>query len=139
MSLITPCKFLPDDLSRRLVSSVYGRIPCLGLDQNDSALITDHKIHTKFSQPLTGSQRLEFWKGLVDGDSGNPVFMLINTGSGPEPVLMTVWTTGWAGGGTELRIFINDINQLIVDSDLEAGISTLYTVDQIDLSSFNEY
>ena len=44
------------------------------------------------------SDRLEFYEEKISGDSGNPSFLILDLGSGPELVLLTVWTTGGAGG-----------------------------------------
>ena len=64
----------------------------------------------------------------MKGDSGNPMFIIINN----QPVLLTVWTTGVSGSGTSVTAFKDDINYMM--NSLGGG----YQLDEIDLSGFTK-
>lgn len=145
---ITPCKVMPSDWADYLVNNPDTRPPALGLDQEEKALIMDfYGVGTgaNFQYPID-SDRLIFSEELVGGDSGNPAFFII----GGELVLITVWTFGGEGSGTYVSRFLNDLNQMIVDSDAQYGISTIgnvtwpnagghYQLKIADLSTFPNY
>jgi len=63
----------------------------------------------------------------MNGDSGNPMFIIVND----QPVLLTVWTSGGPGRGTSVTAFKDDINGMM--NDLGGG----YQLEEIDLSGFN--
>lgn len=135
---ILPCKVLPDNWQTYLPTSI-DRIPCLTLDQEEKALITDgynlSSSYTSFRAPLADSARSDFYESKIVGDSGNPAFLIISG----ELVLLTVWTYGGAGSGTSITYFKNDINQMIESVDALASVNTGYTLTEIDLSTFNTY
>jgi len=65
-------------------------------------------------------------------------------------ILITVWTYGGAGGGTPVAQFIPTLNQMIVDADTQAGVSSVdnvawpnsgghYQLKQADFSDFPDY
>lgn len=61
----------------------------------------------------------------VGGDSGSPSIVLVNG----EPVVLTCWTTAYTGPCTWMGSGANELlNQMIIDSDADAGVSTGYTV-----------
>lgn len=68
-------------------------------------------------------------------DELDPAFLIVND----ELVLVTVWTFGGAGSGTPVAKYISDINQMIVDADTQASVSTGYTVTEADFSEFPNY
>jgi len=132
------CKVLPDDWQDYIPTNIF-RMPCLCLDQEEKAIITDGSqikaTTTIFTQPVSTSDRNKFYESKISGDSGNPAFLII----GGELVLLTVWTYGGAGSGTSVTYFKDDINQLILDVDALASVSTGYTLTEKDLSTYNDY
>ena len=118
---ISFAKVLPESYTNYLSSGI--RLPTLRLDKEEKALVGDlfsinHSVggnhFTSFMTPLDAT-RLSFYEGLIPGDSGNPVFLLLSG----QPILLTIWTGGGAGTGTSLVACTNDINQLM--SDLGGG------------------
>lgn len=128
---ITPTKLMPANFGNYAKQFSNNRIAAIGLDQQEKALIMDWRGDGGFWYP-TDTDRLTFSEQIVGGDSGNPAFV-INNG---ELVLITVWTFGGAGAGTQVADHITDINQMITDSDTNAGVSTGYTVTTADFSAF---
>lgn len=122
---IIPCMVMPSDYRDYLVENALTRPAAFGLDQEEKALVIDFyggvtgsNWGGAFNVP-TDSVRLIFNEDKIGGDSGNPAFIILNG----ELVLVTVWTMGGAGQGTAIARFIDDINQMIVDSDTQAGFS----------------
>lgn len=109
------------------------RLPAVGLDAQEKGTIRDTYANAeiRFQEP-TDADRLLLYEGIVAGDSGNPVFFILNG----ELVLLTVWTTGGGGSGSLISNYISEVNQMIADADTEAGVSTGYTLTEADLSSF---
>lgn len=143
--IITPCKVMPSDWNSYLVQNYHNRPPALGLDQEEKALIIDFNVNGSFLTP-TNADRLIFHEIKIPGDSGNSAFLIANG----ELVLVTVWTYGGAGSGTPVASYIPDINQMIVDADIQAGVSTVadptwpnanghYQVKPADFSAFPNY
>ena len=60
------------------------------------------------------------------------MFIIVNN----QPVLLTVWTNGGAGGGTSVTAFKKDINDLMAYLDDKNGNATTYQLEEIDLSGF---
>jgi hypothetical protein len=139
---ITPCKILPANYSNYLVEMTKGRAPVLRLDQEEKALIGDlWALSTRASMTTsTDSNRLEFYESIILYDSGNPAFLILDLGNGPELVVLTVWTWGGGGGGTFITPHIAALNQMIADSDTAAGNGgTGYTLTEADLSGFTDF
>ncbi len=127
-------KVLPDDWEDYLPNSGT-QIPALTLDQEEKALIKDPS-HLSFvtinprvfyPYPSTNPSRLAFDEDLIDGDSGNPVCMIL----GGELVLLCVHTT--PEHGSAIHENKTEINQMM--TDLGGG----YQLTEIDLTSFNNY
>lgn len=131
---VTPCKLMPSNVGDYITKPTISRIPALGLDQEEKALIIDWAGGGSFFSP-TDSDRAIFHETKIGGDSGNPAFLIVNG----ELVLVTVWTFGGAGSGTPVADYLADLNQMIVDADAHAGVSTGYTVNVMDLSSWPNY
>lgn len=131
---ITPCAVMPASHTDNLKSFTEGRPPCLGLDQQEKALIVDWRGGGTFATP-TDSDRLIFDEDKVGGDSGNPACAIINGAL----VLIAPWTFGGAGSGTPVADFIADLNTMIGDADTAAGDATGYTLTPADLSGFPTY
>jgi Bacterial Ig-like domain (group 2) len=129
---ITFAKVLPDDYREYLPSLSYNySIPCLTLDQEEKALVTDLGFDTTitgFAVPID-AKRLEFYESKIGGDSGNPAFLRVNS----DLVLLTVWTYGGAGSGTSITDQKTAINTMM--TTLGGG----YQLTECDLSSFNNY
>ena len=131
---ITPCKVLPANYADYMPTGPK-QIAALCLDQEEKALVTDLKsfssIKASFIYPDTAEEQV-LYEGKIVGDSGNPAFLIVDG----ELVCITLWTYGGAGAGTFLTPQISTMNQMIVDLDTAAGISTGYTLTEIDLTSY---
>lgn len=138
---VSHAKVLPsnyaDYLPAGLLSAV--RVPALCLDQEEKALITDlsylNASEAGFTYPAFASARHAYYEDKVPNDSGNPAFLIIND----ELVLLTVWTYGGPGRGTNVATHRADINSMITNVDAAAGISTGYSLTTQDLSGFLTY
>ena len=131
-SSIKFCKILPTNWQTYL--NTFKRTPCLALDQEEKALVTDGNTignFVNFMIPIN-SKRLEFFENIIGGDSSNPCFMIING----ELVILTIWTFGGAGAGTSVLNLKNDINTMISQLDTQVGINTGYQLTHFDLSFF---
>ena len=126
---IKPCAVMPSDHSNYLEN--FSRVACLGLDQEEKALIIDWRSRGNMQTPVDPN-RLIFHENKISGDSGNPAFLIVDR----ELVLVTVWTFGGAGSGTPIADYISDINGMISTADTQAGVSTNYTVTEADFSTF---
>ena len=110
---------------------------------NESRGFTDHcrpiaRQGTRFGTSTAADRR--FTESTISGDSGNPAFLILDLGSGPELVLLTVWTGGGAGSGTFVSSQIDDLNAAIATADANAGNGgTGYTITEADLSGFTSF
>jgi hypothetical protein len=125
-------KILPQNWSDYLpsLSSTY-RVPCLVLDQEEKALISELRslgTIASFSSP-TNLIRSAFFESIILGDSGNPAFLIIDG----ELVIITVWTFGGSGGGTSILYHKDAINTMM--TTLGGG----YSLTEIDLSIFTDF
>lgn len=131
------CKVLPNDWNSYLPTNI-DEIPLLVLDQEEKALIADGWIINndliQLKKP-SNTKRLEFYEDLIVGDSGNPCFIVINN----ELVILTVWTFGGAGAGTNIVQQKAVLNQMIKDLDTLVGINTGYTLTEANLSNFKNF
>ena len=136
---ITPCKLLPANYTNYLTVSRKNYIPVLSLDFEEKANIhactsiapnnpKPPSVYTDISKPKRLSE-LKFYEKAIVGDSGNPIFMIINN----QLVLITVWYT--AGSGSACTYFGNlpdndplSLNYMIKQADKKAGIDTGYKV-----------
>jgi hypothetical protein len=140
---ITPCKVLPASWATYLpgipdsgMGPAATRVPVIVLDQEEKALVADwtqSNTQTIIKQPPVDATRLAFYETTIIGDSGNPVFIVING----VVYLLTVLTT--PDSGTFLVPQIAAVNSLIAAADAAAGISTGYTLTQFDPSGFTAY
>lgn len=126
-------KILPQNWSNYLpsLSNIY-RLPCLVLDQEEKALISelyDLDTYANFLSP-TNLNRLAFFENVIIGDSGNPAFLIING----ELVIITVWTHGGAGRGTSI-VYHKDV----INTMMSSLAGTNYSLTEIDLSGFTDY
>lgn len=133
-------KVLPDDWASYFNGSIAGKkLPVLALDQEEKAIVMDvesmgwyagwSQFQTRLDAP-TDPTRNGFYEEVIGGDSGNPVFFIIND----ELVLLTVFTYGYGNPlGTEITQFKADINTMM--TTLGGG----YQLTEIDLSDFITY
>ena len=127
-------KILPQNWATYLpsLSSTYS-LPALVLDQEEKALISGlyslgAGAYAGFKTPID-STRLGFFESIIGGDSGNPSFLIING----TLVLLTVWTFGGPGSGTNILSEKTAINTMM--STLGGG----YSLTEVSLSGFNTY
>jgi|GEM_PF-2332479 len=141
---ISFAKILPDDYADYLHTG-YG-LPCIRLDRKERALVGNiSSLETTYTHPVGGidyrvttakppdeSLRDSFHEGLMDGDSGNPCFLIINS----QPVILTVWT------GTEYGSSIHShksaLNYVMSWLSNKVGATTNYQLTEIDLSGFTK-
>lgn len=132
---ITFARVLPADWAEHLpLLNLVRSLPCLCLDQEEKALVTDlsnlgNSANFVAPSQLNFAQRLAFYESKVGGDSGNPAFLIVND----ELVLLTVWTYGGAGSGTFVTPQIAAINAMM--TALGGG----YQLTEADLSGFPTY
>lgn len=113
--------------------------PVLYSDQEKKALIGDSGTTETFNNetcfmitPPTNSNRLQYFESLMVGDSGNPVYTIVNN----ELVLLGGWYKTWynnSGLSTNIPNYISDINNTI--SSLSVG----YKLTEVNLSGFKTY
>lgn len=132
---ITPFKFLPADVDDYLPALDHWNLPALAFDSQEYALCVETfaKYWTispitagQFTQPTT-NPFLTMSESIVDGDSGNPIFLVVNN----APVLLSHWTH--ANGGPKYHTFL-DL--------LASALTTLgggHSLQTVDLSSFTDY
>jgi hypothetical protein len=125
-------KILPQNWANYLPSLAYNRrLPCLVLDQEEKALISELSYlgtSAGFFAP-SNQIRLNFYENIIVGDSGDPAFLIIND----ELVIITIWTYGGAGSGTSISYHKEAINTMM--TTLGGG----YSLTEIDLSSFTNF
>lgn len=126
---ISFARILPSNWASYLpsLSNLY-RIPCLVLDQEEKALISDlYSLNTSAGCLVpTDATRLSFFENFIIGDSGNPVFLIING----QLVLITVLTFGGAGSGTSIVYHKDAINTMM------ATLGGGYSLTEISLNNF---
>ena len=108
------------------------RIPVLVLDQEEKGLVLDLSFlsSTVGGTFPTNSQRLLFAESIIVGDSGNPVFLIVNG----QPVLISMLTSGGQGfGGTNVSAHYDTVNSMM--TSLGGG----YQLTAVDLSGFPAY
>jgi hypothetical protein len=141
-STITPVKVFPSNARDYLPSlggSTLRGYAAFGTDKEEKALVKEWY----FDDTSGGREMVRFRGGwydgfdetIIGGDSGNPSFAIV----GSDLVLLTVWTFGGAGSGTSVRHHASDINALIAAVDADAGISTGYTLTEVDLSPYTNF
>jgi len=133
---ITPIEIVPSDLDDYLPDPQWG-IPVLIVDQDEQALTADlYKISSfaTLSVPTDATRKL-FYEALVGGDSGSPMFLIVDD----APVLLSTATFGFAGSGPLYQDLHAEINTAIAAADADASVSTGYTVMAADVTSYGDY
>ena len=129
-NIISYAKVLPDNYADYIKTGKG--LPCIRFDQEEKALVGDVEEIASAKEPLSPIRSL-FYEKLIGGDSGNPMFIIINN----QPVILTVWTMGGGGDGTSITKFKNDINGRMRSLDYRARNADTYQLQEIDLSGFN--
>ena len=144
-SSISYCKILPKDIGRYMPTiskptTIVGvTLPAIMIDQEEKALIQDLTcinnssavsglILSTFNKP-TKEIRLQFNESAIQGDSGSPLYTVINN----DPVLLTVATFAGGGTGTSLSNQWDEINNMMIS--LGGG----YTLTPANLSGYLPY
>lgn len=105
-------------------------IPCLCLDQEEKALITNlYSLGDTAYFTAPHGTTADYHENLIAGDSGNPFFLLIND----ELVLVSTASYGGAGEGPDYSDWHTEIETAMT----EAG--SAYGLTIADLSNFNDY
>lgn len=105
-------------------------IPVAYLDQEEKILVADGVSisgNTASIKAPTNSTRLSFYEDIVSGDSGNPVFLIINN----EPVIITTFLSNFSGTAIEGNNLIN------LDLTMTANASEL--TSKINLTEFTSF
>jgi hypothetical protein len=107
---ITPAKVLPSDVLDYFPSlSTLYTIPCLAINQENKALVTDlaslGDLFVSCRTPVN-STRLNFFEDLISGGSGRQGFLVIDD----EAVLLTPWTFGGPGRGPRVHGLHTELN-----------------------------
>ena len=149
---ITPCKILPDNYPSYLSYLDQGRPPVMMLDKEEKALVGELRSigsGVLLVIPAIHTKRLEFYEDIITGDSGNPVFLILNETPFETLVLLTTFLSGYgftesAGGGPFSTAAI--LNSLIVAADADVvnhpggtPTSTGLQVQTVDLSGFSTF
>ena len=89
-----------------------------------------------FQREWRSTNAISEWTGpVIGGDSGSPSMFIVGT----KLIPFSVWSTATVGNFFGQARNYNDLNRLIVDTDAKAGISTGYTLTDIDMSGFKVY
>ena len=145
-STIKPVKVVPSDFESYFDRSAVGSISvvnarpiCVGFDHEKKALFFqvykagsgDSKVIAYFDGSIVPAPYDEIAEDLVSGDSGNPLFIIVDG----EPVLITSWHT--TSTSPAYNSHISTINGLIASVDSAQGISTGYTLTEKSLKHLN--
>lgn len=147
-SSISHVKLLPSNFSNKVIiedgslNIVNIRHPALCLNQTKQAIIKDWSgnsflIHTggpgpNYMYPVsvfispTDAKRVGYNQSIIAGDSGSPIFFIIDG----EPVLAGLWLT--PVNATWINNVINDINPIM--NSLGGG----YSISTINLNNFTD-
>lgn len=151
---ISYCYFLPENYqeyfspspNKETTFNVDPRCGVLMVDLEEKAFVGDLKGFlretsardlTIINQP-TNALKLSAYEDIVFGDSGNPIFLIVDN----KLVLIAIMSLtfigfpGGGGGGANFVYQLSAMNQLIQEVDALEGISTGYTVSTINLSSY---
>ena len=142
---ITPCKVLPANYANYLSYLGGGRPPVMFLDQEEKATVRDlrtleYRPHsTGFGvhaiEPTHHPDRLQFYEATQGGDSGDPIFLIVNN----ELALLHVLSV--AEGGPFVSNCVPTLNAMIVAADANATArgypqNTGLPVETVNLSGF---
>lgn len=145
---ITPCKVLPANYASYLSYLTVGRPPVMILDKDEHALIQEFQGlqsldgQTHFVKPPDFRQnRVAFYEPLIDDDSGNPAFLIING----ELVLLSCAHDNTSGPFVTNLTNPTTLNDMIAAADADAAVQhpefpvNPVQVQTIDLSGFSTF
>ena len=135
-SEITPCK-VADDIDN-YTKELSNRFPIIGMNQDEFALIFNlirrtYAIKTEGWTLPSNPPRTALSKIARSGDSGNPLFILVNG----ELFLISAYTS--SVGGTSYSAHVTQINSGLSTLDSRNSVTSNYTVTVGDFSSFPTY
>jgi hypothetical protein len=131
---ITPCK-IADNIDN-YTKELNNRWPVIATNQDGMTLIREsyRRINVFFTegynQPTENSARIALTKNMRGGDSGGPVFVLVNG----ELCLISAHTS--SVGGTSYSRYISQINSAISSINSANGIIESYSLTVADFSEF---
>jgi len=145
---IKPCKVIPSNFADYMDISISTRVPALYLDQKENAIVADFEyIKNQYSLIVpTDQKRLDLNELGVSGDSGNPIFMILDN----TLVLVGIFTfisdgPTYVCSGTSIARFAiypsggiqpnQNLNDLIKASDAAAGINSGYKISFFDFNT----
>lgn len=127
---ISFAEVLPADWADYLPSvSASNPIPVLRLNRTERASVAEFLGATGTFRLQFPQANQAFYETIVTGDSGNPVFLVLDG----KPVLLGLFTFGGVGGGTFLAAHVSAVNAMM--SSLGGGYSLAFA----DLSEFPNY
>ena len=128
-SSISFAKVFPRNLTT-IRPPVNLRVPVFDTDFEEKALVADLSYESgtmvSLKPPLHDSYRYLLYERKITGDSGNPVFMVIDN----QLVLLFVFTYGGAGAGTSVSHHYDDINKIMKD------MGSAYQLTEVDLTRY---
>lgn len=134
-------RVLPDNYISKFSTTLGNlpqRLPAIALDFQEKALITDvfsiSAAAGTYGAMINGwaptdATRLEYYEPKIGGDSSNPFCLIIDG----KLVIMTAWTFGGFGAGTNIAYHRSAINTLI------SGYGTGYQLSDVNLSGYPNY
>lgn len=135
---ISFAKVMPKDLKEIRPHGVH--VPAFDTDFEEKALVADLNYERGnlvwLATPQHSSIRYPFFEPKIVGDSGNPVFLVVDN----ELILMFVFTYGGAGGGTSITYHHDSINNImkqwgshyqLTDADLTKFLDSGSMIPQI--------
>jgi len=145
---IIPAQVMPANWLDYMPQIAHNKTDTLLLDAEEKALVwaisggrsqESMRKYFYFVDSLANERKV-FNEQPISGDSGNPVFLIVDG----KLVLLTVLTAGQLtnaikASGTSTSGHIAMLNALIAAADAEAGISTGYTVTPADFTSYPYY
>lgn len=131
---ITPCK-VADNIDN-YTKELNNRWPVIATNQDEMTLIREAYRRTNavftesYGPPVKNPARIALTKNLRAGDSGGPVFVLVNG----ELCLISAHTS--SAGGTSYSRYITQINNAISGINSSNGVSENYSLNVADFSQF---
>ncbi|XP_045165764.2 uncharacterized protein LOC123529480 [Mercenaria mercenaria] len=127
-STISFAKVLPRNLTTIRPGRVH--IPVFDTDFEEKALVANLNYESSnmiwLGTPSHSSIRYPFFETKIKGDSGNPVFLVVDS----ELVLLFVFTYGGSGGGTSITYHYDAVN------DIMKRWGTGYQLTEVDLTKY---
>lgn len=137
---ISFCPILPANGASAYLPTLAGSVtvPVLALNQSKRGIVLDWIAagDTAIFQFPVNAQRLTFAESVITGDSGSPVFAIING----VLVLLTCWDFGGNGGsGPWPSNFISSVNAVMHSLSVGQGAASDYQLTTVDLSGFTSF